>query len=57
MQNEIEEVSNLESRIIDNPLKLLLEIKSKMYTIQREKYEFSTLMKTLEKVYEYETRR
>ena len=40
IQNRIEEVKDFESRIRNDPLELLKEIKTKMYDLARAKYEY-----------------
>ncbi len=47
MVNKIEEVPDFESRIRNDPVELLKEIRSKMYDPARAKYEFVSLTETL----------
>jgi hypothetical protein len=50
MQNRIEEISDYETRVRDNPFELLAEIKRKMYDPARAKYEFVTLTESLRRI-------
>ena len=51
MQNCIEETPGFETRIRDDPLELLQEIKKKMYNPARSKYEYATLCKSLKRIF------
>lgn len=50
MQNRIEESPEFESRIRDEPLELLKEIKAKMYDPARARYEMVTLTESLRRI-------
>ena len=49
MQHKIEETSDFEIIIRDDLLELLKEIKTKMYTVQKSKYDYVTLTETLDR--------
>jgi len=50
MQSRIEESRDFEDKIRDNPLRLLEEIKRKMYDPARAKYKYVTLAESLNKI-------
>ena len=50
MQNRIEEISDFETRVRNDPLELLREIKMKMYDPARAKYEFVSLTKFITRI-------
>jgi len=52
MQSRIEECTDFETVIRDNPRVLLNEIKKKMYDPARAKYEFATLTESLRRILE-----
>ena len=57
MQNRIEEVKDFESRIRNDPLELLKEIKTKMYDPARAKYEYVMITRDIGTDTQYKTRR
>ena len=51
MQNRIKETPDFETRIRDDPLELLQEIKKKMYDPARSKYKYATLCKSFKRIF------
>ena len=49
MQNRIEEKSDFETAVRDNPIELLKRIKQSMYVPTRSKYEFDGLLETMKR--------